>query len=141
MTAILRWCRGVLGIGLVWAAAWGAMFALLSVIVGVIDPPSIDPGEGPIRIGLIGAIYGLVSGAAFGALLSFSERRKGIPELSMTRAIIWGILGTALFPLLTPVHDSMLLIVCPIGAALAAGTLALAKRSALRAVPEQPKLP
>ena len=126
--------------GVTWGVAWGAFFALLSLIIGFVDPPSIDPGEGPIRIGSIGFIYGLVSGAGFGVLLSLSERRKGILELSMTRAIVWGILGTALFPLLTTVHDSMLLIVCPIGAALAAGSLALAKRAALRAAPDQPKL-
>lgn len=116
------------------------MFALLSVIVGILDPPSIDPGEGPIRVGLIGAVYGLVSGGAFAVLLSLVERRHGILELSTTRAALWGLLATAVFPLLTPVVDSMLLIVCPIGAALAAGTLALAKRSALRAVAEQPRL-
>lgn len=126
--------------GVTWGVAWGAIFAL-GLIIGVLNPDSIDPGEGPIRIGGIGFIYGLVSGAAFGVLLSVSERRKGILELSMTRAIVWGILGTALFPLLTPVHESTLLILCPIGAALAAGSLALAKKAALRAAPDQPKLP
>jgi len=127
--------------GVTWGVAWGAIFALISVIIGFVNPGSIDPGEGPIRTAGIGAIFGLVSGAAFGVLLSISERRKGILELSMTRAIVWGILGTALFPLLTPVHESTLLILCPIGAALAAGSLALAKKAALRAAPDQPKLP
>ena len=127
--------------GVTWGVAWGAIFALIGVIIGLVNPESVDPGEGPIRIGGIGFIYGLVSGAAFGVLLSVSERRKGILELSMPRAIVWGVLGTALFPLLTPVHDSMVLIVCPIGAALAAGSLALAKHAALRAAPDQPKLP
>jgi hypothetical protein len=128
-------------LGVTWGVAWGAIFALISVIIGFVDPGSVDPGEGPIRIGGIGFIYGFVSGAGFGVLLSVSERRKGILELSMTRAIVWGILGTAMFPLLTTVHGSMLLIVCPIGAALAAGSLALAKHAALRAAPDQPKLP
>ncbi len=137
----LRWFRGLLGMGMTWGVAWGAIFGLIGLIVSFIDPGSIDPGEEPIRIAGMGAIFGLVSGAAFGVLLSVNERRKGILQLSMTRAVVWGILGTALFPLLTPVHDSMLLIVCPIGAALAAGSLALAKHAALRAAPEQPKLP
>jgi hypothetical protein len=50
------------------------------------------------------------------------------------------MLGTAAFPLLTPVDNSMLLIVCPVGAALAAASIAVAKRTELTAFPEQPKL-
>lgn len=110
----LRWFRGLVGV--TWGVAWGAIFWLISLIIGFVDPGSIDPGEEPIRIAGMGAFFGLVSGAAFGVLLSVNERRKGILELSMTRAIVWGILGTALFPL-------------------------VAKKAALPATPEQPKLP
>jgi hypothetical protein len=46
-----------------------------------------------------------------------------------------------LFPLLTAVHNSMLIILCPIGAALAAGSVAIAKRAELRASEELSQLP
>jgi hypothetical protein len=106
----LKKCRGILGMGVTWGVVWGAVFAALSLIVGIVDPDSIGPGEGPIA------------------------------ELSTGRAAVFGALGTALFPLLTPVDNSMLIILCPIGAGLAAATVALAKRAELAAPGEQPKL-
>ena len=141
MGAFLKRCRGALGIGVTWGAAWAAIFAAVALIIGLVDPDSIDPGEGPIRVAGIGAVFGLVSGAGFGVLLSVAEGRKAIRDLSLSRAALWGALGTAAFPLLTPVDNSMLLIVCPIGAALAAASVAVAKRAELGASPEQPKLP
>jgi len=137
----LRWWRGFLGMGATWGVTWGAVFATLGLIVGIIDPDSIDPGEGPLRIAAIGAFYGLITGAAFSLLLSVAERRRAITELSAGRAALWGAISAAVFPLLTPVADSMLIFLCPIGAALAAGSVGLAKRAVLRAPLEQPKLP
>lgn len=138
---ILRWLRGFLGLVVTWGITWGAVFALLGLIVGFVDPDSIDPGEGPLRIAWIGAFYGVVSGAVFALLLSVAERRRAITELSAGRAALWGAISAAVFPLLTPVADSMLIFLCPIGAALAAGSVGLAKRAVLRAPLEQPKLP
>ena len=138
---VLRWLRGFLGMGVTWGIMWGAVFAAIGLAVGLIDPDSIDPGEGPLRIAWIGGVYGVISGAVFSLLLSITERRRAITELSVGRAALLGIVGTAVFPLLTPVDDGMLLILCPIGAVLAAGSIGLAKRAALRAPLEQPKLP
>jgi len=78
MGAFLRRCRGTLGIGVTWGAVWAAIFAALVLIVGLVDPDSIDPGEGPIRVAGIGAVFGFVSGAGFGLLLSWrrAERRS-----------------------------------------------------------------
>ena len=72
--------------GATWGVTWGAVFATLGLIVGIIDPDSIDPGEGPLRIAAIGAFYGLITGAAFSLLLSVAERRRAITELSAGRA-------------------------------------------------------
>ena len=141
MGAFLRRCRGALGIGVTWGAVWAAIFAALAVIIGLVDPDSIDPGEGPIRVAGIGAVFGFVSGVGFGVLLSLAEGRKAIRDLSLGRAALWGMLGTAAFPLLTPVNNSLLLFVCPIGAALAVASVAVAKQAQLRASSEQPKLP
>jgi hypothetical protein len=137
----LRRCRGAFGIGMVWGAAWAAFLAAASVIIGIFDPDSIDPGEGPLMLARFGAAFGFVSGAAFGVLLSLTESRKGILKLSLPRAALWGVLGSAALPLLTPMNDSILVFACPLGAALAAGTVALARRAELRAGHEQSQLP
>jgi hypothetical protein len=120
---------------LTWSVAWAAIFALLAVVVGVVDPDSIDPGEGPLRVAGIGAVFGFLSGAGFGLLLSMAEGRKMLRGLSVWRAALWGALGTAAFPLLTSVDNRMLYLVCPIGAALAASWVAIAKRGAPRDEP------
>jgi hypothetical protein len=138
---LLRKLRGALGLGLASGIVWGAIFAMIAAIAGIIDPTAIDPGEDPLRIAAIGAFYGLVSGAIFGAILSLAERGKRIEELSIGRASLWGIVATAVYPLVTVVNDDMVFLLCPLGAALAAGSVAIAKRAALKAARETPTLP
>jgi hypothetical protein len=67
---------GALGIGVTWGVAWAVIFAALSVVIGMFVPDSIDPGEGPRRIGAIGAVFGFVSGIAFGVTLALADGRK-----------------------------------------------------------------
>ncbi len=141
MRAFLRKCRGVLGIGVTWAVAWAAIFAALSIVVGIIDPDSIDQGEGPLGLARIGGIFGFISGIVFGATLALADGRKVLSKLSVGRAALWGAIGTAAFPLLTAVNNSPLITLCPIGAALAAGSVAIAKKAELRASKELPVLP
>ncbi len=137
----LRKLRGILGLGLVWAGAWAILFAMISVVVGIIHPPSIDAGEGPLRLGGIGAMVGFFSGVCFGAVLALAERRKGILELSRLRAALWGaIAGTAL-PLLTPINNSVLANTIPIGAVFAVLTVSAARRAELSAYAEPEALP
>ena len=133
MRAFLRKCRAILGVAFTWGAVWGAVFALIALAVGVIDPDSIDPGETPLRIAGLGAVFGVVSGIVFGVLLSVTERRKTLRELSLVRVALWGAVAAAVFPLVTPVDNRMLIIVCPIGAALAVGLVAVAKKGAVAA--------
>lgn len=141
MRAFLRKCRGALGIGLTWSVVWAAIFAAIGVVVGIVDPDSIDPGEDPLRIGAIGAVFGFISGVAFGAMLALADGRTKLRNLSIGRAALWGAIGTAAFPLLTAVDNSMLIILCPVGAALAAGSVAIAKKAELRASEKLPELP
>ena len=138
MRAFLRKCRAILGVAFTWGTVWGTVFALIALAVGVIDPDSIDPGETPLRIAGLGAVFGVVSGIVFGALLSVAERRKTLRELSLVRVALWGAVATAVFPLVTPVDNRILIIVCPIGAALAVGLVAVAKRGAVAAPHETP---
>jgi len=93
MRAFLRRCRGALGISIAWGAVWAAIFAALTVVIGIVDPDSIDPGETVARIAWIGGVFGLVSGAVFSLLLSLAERRKTIRDLSLRRAALWGVVG------------------------------------------------
>lgn len=123
-----------------WGAVWAAIFAALALIIGFVDPDQIDAGEGPIPVAGVGALFGFVSGAAFAVLLSLAEGRKTIRDLSLTRAALWGALGTAAYPLLTPVDNGMVFIVCPVGAALAAASVAVARKAQLGVSPEQPTL-
>lgn len=117
MRALLRKCRGALVMGAIWGAGWAAIFGVSFLVIGLLDPDSIDPGEGPLRAVWIGAVFGLISGTAFGVVLSLAERRRGIRGLSIWRAALWGAVGTAAFPLLTAVDNRMGYLVCPIGAA------------------------
>ena len=141
MEEFLKRLRGVLGTAVTWGTVWGAIFAALVMVIWLVDPGSIDPGEKPYWIAAMGAFYGLVTGTVFGVLLSLTEGGKSIRDLSLGRVALWGALAAAVYPLLTPVDNSMLMMLCPIGAVLAVGSVAAAKRAELSAAPEQPVLP
>lgn len=131
---------GVIGIGLGWALMWGAFFLTLVLIIGTLRPQDIDPGEGPVVAVGTGLLVGFVSGAVFGMIFSFAENRKRIFDLALIRVAIWGMLAAAVWPLLTVVHDSMMIILCPLGAACASGAAAIARRAELDD-PARPQLP
>ncbi len=113
------------------------IFASIGFVIGIFDPDSIDPGEGPIDVATVGGFVGLISGACFGTLLSFAESRKSILSFSLGRAALWGMLGSAAFPLLTGRADQAFFL-CPIGAAIAAASVAIARSTARKDI-GQPK--
>jgi hypothetical protein len=80
---------------------------------------------------------GLVSGIAFSLLFSFAESGRVILNLSLGRAALWGILGSAAFPLLTGRQDQVF-IMCPIGAAVSMAVIAIARKAEIR-TSRQPK--
>lgn len=88
--------RALLGISLTWGILWTAVWASIGIIIAVVNPDSIDPGEGPMVFVAIFGPMGLFSGLVFGILLSFWERGRTIPDLPPGRAILWGILGSAI---------------------------------------------
>lgn len=132
MSTMLRRLRGALGVAVTWSVACAALFVGAFVITRVFDPGSIDPGEGPARVAGIGAVLGFATGAAFAALLAIADRKRNIGQLSVGRAALWGALGTAAFPVFTSMNLSLVFIICPVGAALAAASVAVAKRAALK---------
>jgi hypothetical protein len=129
MNKSLRKILGVMGIGLSWGVAWSAVFATLVLIIGAFRPEDIDPGEGPLVASGIGFMVGVVSGVVFGIILSFAENRKSIHDLALVRVALWGVIGAAVWPLMTPLPDDMMLILCPLGAVCATALVAIARRA------------
>lgn len=131
MSKILRSLRGLLGIGLTWGIVWAAVMIAVGMIIEVVDPDSIDPGEEPIVLGAVVGLVGFISGLVFGGLLSMAERQKTISDLSLSRVAMWGILVSAAFPLLAGKDIRMMLFLGPLGAVSALASVALARRWAL----------
>jgi predicted membrane-bound spermidine synthase len=132
MQTLLRRLRGMLGMGLSWAVGWAMVMFIIGSIIRVVDPDSIDAGEEPWRMAGVIAFVGFLSGTAFAAIFASAERRRKIRELSVLRSAVWGALGGAVLPLLTSMNESVLANTMPLGALFAAGTVAIARRAALR---------
>jgi hypothetical protein len=90
--------KRVLGIALTWAIVWLAFWTILAGIIAVVDPDSIDPGEGAMFFVLFGPM-GLFSGIAFGILLSMAGRGRAAGGLSPINVAALGMLGCALVQL------------------------------------------
>jgi len=115
--------------GLLWAPAWAAIFTLLIGITSFFIP--IRGDAGPIRMIAIIGWVGLVSGALFGVVLSCAESRKSVGDLSLGRAALWGILASAVFPLVTGRADQVFW-ACPFGFIASVILVAVARNAELR---------
>jgi len=125
---MLQNLRGVLGIGVTWGILWAAVATSVGMIIGVMDPDSIDAGEEPIVLGLMSGVVGFISGVVFAILLSVAERRKTILDLSLSRVAMWGILVGAALPLLTGKDIRMMLFTGPLGAVSATASVAIERK-------------
>ena len=96
----------LLGIGVSWGTLWLAFWLIVVIVIGVFDPDSIDRGEGPLVIASILGPMGLFSGIAFAAFLC-ANGRLGACDLPLIRAVLWGILGTAIVQLAYLDHGDM----------------------------------
>lgn len=67
---------------------WVAFGLVLGLIVGVLRPDNIGPGEGPAKALPILGLVGFLSGLGFAGLLSLAERRRTIHELSLGRVTV-----------------------------------------------------
>lgn len=95
MKKVISSLQRVLGVGLAWAILWGAFWAIVAVIIGVVDPDSLDPGEGLMGVVIFGSM-GLLSGVLFGVLLVFDSRSRTSSDLSLGGTAGWGILASAI---------------------------------------------
>lgn len=128
MKKFIRWLRGALGIGLTWGVLWVGLGMVLILIIKVVDPGQIGPGEGPAETLPILGLVGLLSGIGFAGILSLAERRRTLRELSVGRAALWGLLGGVGIPLLLGAGASMGWLTGPMGALFAGASVAIARR-------------
>ena len=148
MNRLARRLRGLLGVGLTWAALWSAIGAGIGLVIGVVSP-EVWGGTNPIFEWALGmGLYGLVSGVGFGSLLSLREGRRTIFDISLRRAAIWGVVGAAAVPLLfgalgtfevgTTTADVLgaILVTGALGGTFAPAAIAIARRAELRAAEE-----
>ncbi len=128
--------RGVIGMGLTWAAVWGGAGAMLGVVAAVLG---LDPAGVITTSAIIGAIAGFMAGATFSTVLGITEGRRRFDEMSLPRFAFWGALGGLLLSgsltATATLSSGTLTIVLAYGgfpllaAGCAAGSLALARRA------------
>ena len=119
----LRRIRGAVGMGLTWAIAWAPVGAIWGLAVGA---PFVF-------VGLV--IMGFLSGVMFSGVLGVLEGRRTLDQMSLPRFAGWGAVGGAglwsILALIIP--GAKFLVGCllfgSLGAASAAGSLALARRA------------
>jgi hypothetical protein len=87
MRQLIRRLRGVIGTGLTWALGWAGFSAVVGAIFGAFSIP---------RLALVGGAMGFIAGGAFGLILSITERRRRLEDLSLRRIALWGGLGGVL---------------------------------------------
>ena len=145
MRGLLRRIRGIVGTGLTWAVGWGALFAGAFAGLGT-------PIGSVLETATIGAFLGAFSGVSFAVILSITEGRRTLRELSLRRVAIWGgIGGMALILAVSPLAlvrmidagiplSAMLSFLLPLGisgilgAGFASGSVALAQREDVKAI-------
>ena len=148
MNSFFRRLRGLLGVGLTWGALWSVIGGGVGLVLAVVAP---DVGGWTNRVfewALGMGLYGLVSGVGFGSLLALREGRKTILDISLRRAAIWGVVGSAAVPLLfgalgtfefgttTAEVLGAILVTGVLGGSCAPAAIAIARRAELRAVEE-----
>ena len=134
MSAFIRKLRGVIGMGLIWAPLWVVLSVVtigtLIVIIALFSPRVGGSDVGPLRWIAIMGWVGFVSGSIFAFLLSLAEHGKALRAISMRRAALWGLLGSAVSPLLTERVDQVFW-TCPFGAVIAMALLDIARTAEL----------
>ena len=129
MNRLFRRIRGIIGTGLTWAFAWIGLGATLGALAGY-------PLTYLLRIALSNSVGGFIAGASFAAILTVTERKRTLAELSLRRVALWGAMGgfvVTAMPL--AVGAPLVYLLGPlvinggIGAGLAAGSVVLARRA------------
>lgn len=117
----------VLGSALTWMLLWALIGVVLAIVIGILHPPSIDEGEGPIGIGTIFGTVGAGCGLLFGLLIQLVRHGRPLAETPLLIAAFWGAVAGFLVPLVTPLNDVVVFNTNPLGALAAVVTVALAR--------------
>ncbi len=127
----LKRIRGVLGMGLTWAAGWSGVFVIL-MLVGVFGTLDL------VDYGVFAVLFGMVGfrgGAAFSVALGITERRRRFDEMSLRRFAFWGAVGGLLVSIPWVAGGTLAevlgigVVMTLTGAGCAAGSLALARKA------------
>ncbi len=130
----LKRIRGALGMGLIWAVAWGGvgMIFLSGLLVFGTAPVGVGLATAIANSALL-ALAGLIGGAAFSVVLGTAEGRRRFAEMSLPRVAAWGAVGGLLLSMLILGSEAWTVVVpgvmALLGAGSAAGSLALARRA------------
>ena len=134
MRNLLRRIRGAIGMGIIWAFAWGFVGGIPRWVFGFrADAP----------FGIIFGVLGFMAGVVFSAVLVMAEGRRPFDQMSIRRFAAWGAVGglvlAGIFARLASLGAADVLLVTPAfmlaSAACASGSLALAKRTDRRELP------
>jgi hypothetical protein len=135
MRTLLQRVRGALGMGFTWAIAWSAAGMVPRWVLGF-RPDAPFP--------LIFGVLGFFAGVTFSGLLVLTEGRRRFDQMSLRRFAGWGAIGglllAAFFAKAASLGRGDVLLIAPTFAlacaACASGSLALARRSERRELPE-----
>ena len=132
----LRRISAVVGMGLIWAAVWAAVGALLRMVnpSGSVDELWLGPA--------IGMYTGFLAGVIFAAVLGIAASRRRLDEWSLSKGVACGgmaglLVGALPFAINKPASETPLWLMGVVvigsmtllGAVSAAGSLALARRA------------
>ena len=134
MQKLLRRVRGAIGMGLTWAVVWSAAGAVPRWVFGI---------ETDVPFPIVFGVLGLGAGVIFSALLTLTEGRRTLDQMSLPRFATWGAVGgvllSALFVRGASLGGADALVIAPTFALAcgvsAAGSLALARRAEKRELP------
>ena len=135
MRTWLRRIRGVIGMGLTWAAVWFAAGSVPRWVFGVnTDAP----------LPLVFGVFGLVAGVFFAAVLALTEGRRSFDQMSLPRFAGWGAMGGLLLSAIVAKAGSLgwgdMLALAPTlaiaSAVSASGSLAIARRTVRQELPD-----
>lgn len=132
MNRLLKRVRGILGTAFTWAIAWIGLGAGLGVLAGF--PLRYLP-----QMALNSSVAGFMAGASFAVILSVAERNHSLEDLSLRRVALWGAVGGLILSVIpmafgvpVPYLLGPLVINSGIGAAMASGSVVLARRGGKR---------
>ena len=135
MRNLLRRIRGVVGTGVVWAAAWSAVGLVPRWVFGFnTDAP----------FPLVFGVLGFFAGVTFAGIVALTEGRRTFGQMALPRFAGWGAVGglllSAVFARAASLSGGEALLIAPTfalaSAVCAAGSLALARRPLRHELPD-----